>query len=390
MYKNSGLKYRYPLQGGNVAKEGYEKVRSSKLLSTIAVILIILLVIYLIYKIWQYFYKHQEEEETECVPKRGCILFSGVKNGTDVVKIKANRMPHSIHGNDYSLCVWLYVRSSNFSPGERPWKTVMYRGGNLGDNPKPKGWIQTDEQYTVQPGVWLGGQSNRLLIRWETLGRVSNVKSCCKPGDCSSAKDLGTRCMMEDDTIRFCGRDKNGKIGWMTEPSNAYSMNPYVNPPNKLCSATKTKSGLSWNTTDSNTDNETCIDNIPLDRWFHLAMVTHNQSADVYVDGKLVKTVTFNSPPVVHDEANLVLCKDSTNSYATMGRNGYLGAMTQIRYFKMALTPYDVLRIYSWGPHPFEISDPAKLKKELEGIGGSVHVSASVSANYDDQGAEGY
>ena len=41
MYKNSELKYRYPLQGGNVAKDGYNKVRSSKLLSTIAVILII-------------------------------------------------------------------------------------------------------------------------------------------------------------------------------------------------------------------------------------------------------------------------------------------------------------------------------------------------------------
>ena len=390
MYKNHRLKYKYPLQGGNVAKDGYDKVRSSKLLSTIAVIIIILIVIYLIYKIWGYFYKNQEDEETECVPKKGCVLFSGVKNGTDVVKINSSRMPASIHGNDYTMCVWLYVRSSNFNSGERPWKTVMYRGGNLDDSPKPNGWTNNDNQHSVQPGVWLGGQSNRLLLRWDTLGRVSNIKSCCKPRDCSSAKDIGTRCMMEDDTIRFCGRDKSGNTGWINEPSNAYSMNPYINPPNKLCSAVKINNQLEWNTSDSNNDNETCIDNIPLDRWFHLAMVTHTQSADVYVDGKLLKTIAFNSPPVVHDNADLILCKDSTNSYATMGRNGFLGAMTQVRYFKMALSPYDVLRIYSWGPHPFEITDPGKLKTELAGIGGSIQVSASASADYDDQGAQDY
>ncbi len=390
MYKSNKLTYTNLLKGGNVARDGYDKVRSSKLLSTIAIIIIIILVIYIVYKIWNYFYNTQEQEETECIPSRGCILFSGVKNGTDIVTIKANRMPPSIHGNDYSLCVWLYVRSSNFSPSERKWKTIMYRGASE-TSPSLGNGAGTDAQYSVQPGVWLNGQTNKLLIRWETLGRVSDVSPCCNPNSCKTAADLGKRCMMgESERIKFCDRDKNGQIGWQDYAQNQSSMNPYVNPPNKQCSAVSVSDKLLYNTNNANTDNEICVDNIPLDRWFHLAMITHTQSSDVYIDGKLVTTLAFNSSPVVNNDAPLVLCKDCSNTMAVMGRNGFLGALTQVRYFKMALSPYDVLKIYSWGPHPFEVPDPSKLAQELEASVGSVQVSASVSADYDSQGAQGF
>lgn len=361
MYRNRKLKNIPVLEGGNFFNDGYEKVRNSRVLTTIVIILIVILVIYIIYKIWAYIY--QTQQETKCIPSKGCTLFSGVKNGTSTVTIKSDKMPPSIHGNDYTMCIWLYVRSNNFGSNQRPWKTVMYRGGNLDGNPKPEGWYKADDQYSVQPGVWLGGDSNKLLIRWETLGRVSNVSPCCESASCSKESDISKRCMKEDDTIRFCGRDPNGNIGWQKEPKNAYSMNPYVNPPNKLCSAHMVDNQKIWNTMNCNTSNETCIDNIPLDRWFHLAISTHTQSADVYVDGKLVKTMAFNSPPVPLNGSDLVLCKDSTNSVASMGRNGFLGALTQIRYFNMALSPYDILKIYSWGPHPFEVSDRSNNRK---------------------------
>ena len=364
------------LKGGNVVNDSYQQVKASKLLSTIAIIIIFLIVVYIIYKIWKYIYDITKED-TKCVPSKGCLLFSGVKNGTDAVTIKSNRMPPSIHGADYTMCVWLYIKSSNFTKSNRPWKTVMYRGGNLEDNPAPNGWVSPDNQYTVQPGVWLGGDNNKLLIRWDTLGRVSNINPCCKTAPCKTDADISKRCMQEDDTIRFCGRNSSGTIGWEKEPSNAYSMNPYINPPNKQCSATVINNSNVWNTNDSNTDNETCIDNIPLDRWFHLTIVTQTQSSDVYIDGKLVNTVAFNSPPVPLNSADLILCKDSANS--SIGKNGFSGGLTQVRYFNMAISPYDILKIYSWGPHPFEVVDPDKLKNELESIGGSIHISASVS-----------
>ena len=136
-----------------------------------------------------------------------------------------------------------------------------------------------------------------------------------------------------------------------------------------------------WNTTNSNTNNETCIDNIPLDRWYHLTIVVQNQSGEVYIDGKLVKNLAFNSAPVLYDSADLFLCKDNTGTTSSNSKNGFLGAMSQVRYFKQALSPYDVLKIYSWGPHPFELSSPEQLTKELKSIAGSVQVSASISAN---------
>ena len=367
----------YSHSGGD-AKAVYNKAKNNPVVRVIAMIIIIILVIVVIYEIWKFLYKKQEGGATTCTPPHGCVLLSGVKNGTNPKSITNAHMPPSVHGSDYSMTIWLYVKSSNFGNTARKYKTVFFRGKAEKDS--RFGSFQ-DEQYSVQPGVWLMGSTNKLLLRWETIGRVTSITDCCKL-QCGQ-QTLGKRCIMPDDTIRFCGKT-NGHYGMMTESTNAYSMNPNVNPPNALCSAVKTKQGKDWNTNNSNMDNETCIDNIPLDRWFHLAIVTHTQSVDVYVDGKLVNTLALNSAIVPLNDSDLTLCKDSSPSGNIM--HGYLGAMTQIRYFKQALTPYDVLRIYSWGPHPFEIPDPDKYKKELEGIGGSIHVSANVSAQHDDAG----
>lgn len=359
-----------------------ETVKNNKWVQYIIGIVIVIIIIMIILFIWRKVANRNKKENLNCSLPKGCLLFSGVKNGSDVVKIKSETMPPSINGNDYSMCVWLYTRSSNFTPGERPWKTVMYRGGNPGGNPSPSGFQGDDNQYSVQPGVWLAGNTNKLLIRWETLGRVSNISSCCDPQKCQNSDNLGKRCLMEDNTLKFCGRTKDGKILWQNEPKAAYSMNPYINAPNKQCSGYKIDEGnVMWNTTNSNTNNETCIDNIPLDRWYHLAIVVQNQSGEVYIDGKLVKNLAFNSAPVLYDSADLFLCKDNTGTTSSNSKNGFLGAMSQVRYFKQALSPYDVLKIYSWGPHPFELSSPEQLTKELKSIAGSVQVSASVSAN---------
>ena len=375
------------LRGGLFSSDNkvVDTVKNNKWLQYLIGFIIFVVIIMIILAIWRSFDSKKKEENTKCIAPRGCVLFSGVKNGTDVVKIKADTMSPSENGNDYSMCVWLYTRSSNFAPGERPWKTIMYRGGNVGDNPAPSGFSGKDEQYSVQPGVWLAGETNRLLIRWETIGRVSNISSCCDPQKCQNSSNLGSRCMMEDNTIKFCGRTPGGKVGWMDEPQAAHSMNPYINAPNKQCSGFKVDEGnVMWNTTNSNTNNETCIDNIPLDRWYHLAIVVQDQSGEVYIDGKLVKTLAFNSAPVLYDGADLFLCKDNTGGSSGTGRSGFLGAMTQVRYFRSALSPYEVLKIYSWGPHPFEMASPGQLSKELQSIAGSVQVSASVSAGGGD------
>ncbi len=191
--------------------------------------------------------------------------------------------------------------------------------------------------------------------------------------------------MGESDEIKQCKRDENGQISWQDYTHAKSSMNPFVNPPNKQCSAVKVGEDQQWNTDDTNTDNETCVDNIPLDRWFHLTLVTHSQSADIYIDGKLVNTITFNSAPVIYNDAPLVLCKDSKNTISGLTKHGFSGALTQVRYFKQALNPYDVLRIYSWGPHPFELADPETLKNEIKGLGGSMQVTSSMSQKHDDE-----
>ena len=128
-------------------------------------------------------------------------------------------------------------------------------------------------------------------------------------------------------------------------------VNPYINPPNKLCSGVKVKGGILYNTEDNNIDNEMCVDNIPLDRWFHMGLVLHNQSVDVYIDGKLYSTLTLNSPPQEVEKGEWELSRDNSPNYSN--KNGFKGAMTQMRFFNTCLSHYDILRIYSKGPYPF-------------------------------------
>ena len=273
-------------------------------------------------------------------------------------------MPPSVSGSDYSFSLWLYVKSSNYGTGKkashnRDWKTIMYRenGEVTGDN------------LSVQPGVWLSSDTNRILIRWETVGRVKEILSCCKPEDCKRESDIGRRCQKsgENTDVQRCIKNNDGGIGWNEGKIaiNHNSMDPNMNPPSKRCN-----SMADTNDPDSGIgefNNESCVDNIPLDRWFQLVIATHENSADVYIDGKLVNTITFDSPPQVSQSGNLVLSKDNAPGVTNVN-HGFSGAMTQVRYFSRAIGPYEILKIYSWGPHPFQVTDPDDIAGEWNGL----------------------
>ena len=209
----------FNLEGGDL-----KSVLEKRWVRIILAILLFIIVIIIIYKIWNYIYKKHHKEEEQCIPARGCILLSGVKNGSEPKKIGAEKMPPSINNSDYTLCSWLYVRSSNFNLNERTWKTVMYRGGNSSD--KDTGSDDSDDQFSVQPGIWLNGPTNKLLLRWETLGRISNVKPCSDPASqCNTVEDIGSRQMLQDDIVQYCkctGSD-DPPVGWSDEPPNLFT-----------------------------------------------------------------------------------------------------------------------------------------------------------------------
>ena len=358
------------LLGGATA---YERVRSNPLLMVLSIIVLLVLIGLIIYGIWAAMYAKEKKEAANCTPAHGCLLLKRVKNGNDKLQISSDRIPTQSANSSYSLSVWLYVKDTNFD-GAKKWSNIMFRGGEEGDN---------GDDEAVQPGIWLDGSTNRLLFRWQTLGQ-KHSKPCCKAmrEGCTKA-DQGKRCHNDDGTLKFC----DGQGNWVpqdTDDGRHFSANPYTNPPNPACTGINVRGRLVDNTMARNTENEACVSNIPVNRWFLVTTVMHSQSVEIYIDGKIVVTQTLNSAPITHSDAPFNLCTDVQPGY---GVNGFYGAITQLRYFAVPLTPYDVLKIYSWGPHPWDVENPDKLKKELGNVTGDVH--ASVSWQAQDQDSQG-
>ena len=348
------------LKGGYYGFFTQDNVRWPRIIGGIVILILIIVLIYFILRA-----SLSKVESGDCSGTRGCLLLSEVKNGNKSYKIPSGNFPISNPGLGYTMSVWLYVKSDNFDRKIQKFKSILYRGQSKVHN----GFL--DKQFTVQPGIWLFGNTNKILLRWNTEGRVCNLVNC---KEMSQPCNPGKRCRKDDNTILYCQRNKQ----LVDENIGIHSMNPYINPPNKLCSGQVNETEVMWNTSDSNLDNETCIDNIPLDRWFQLTIVMHNQSIDIYLDGKLYSTFVLNSLPSSGANSNLTISTDNSPFYRNL--NGFEGAVTQLRYFNYPLNPHQVTGIYSWGPHPYVHENTNLGKKKI-----NQDSSSNNSNNEDDK-----
>lgn len=91
------------------------------------------------------------------------------------------------------------------------------------------------------------------------------------------------------------------------------------------------------------------VPNIPLQRWVHVVVTTHNRTLDLYLNGKLVRSRLLDNIPVENnkgdesDENGITICKSSET---------YEGKFSRFSYHEKALNPRDVREIYAKGPEP--------------------------------------
>ena len=87
--------------------------------------------------------------------------------------------------------------------------------------------------------------------------------------------------------------------------------------------------------------NEGCdIKNIPLQKWVHIAYILNNRTVDIYIDGKLERSCVLRGVPKLNDEPVRV-CDNG----------GYFGKISNLVYFRYALKPDEVYKIYASGPY---------------------------------------
>ena len=87
--------------------------------------------------------------------------------------------------------------------------------------------------------------------------------------------------------------------------------------------------------------NEGCdIKNIPLQKWVHIAYVLNNRTVDIYIDGKLERSCVLRGVPKLNDEPVRV-CDNG----------GFFGKISNLVYFRYAMKPDEVYKIYASGPY---------------------------------------
>lgn len=79
--------------------------------------------------------------------------------------------------------------------------------------------------------------------------------------------------------------------------------------------------------------------NLPIKRWFHLAIRCENKVLDVYVNGVITKRITFSSVP-----------KQNFGD-VHVNKTGYDGQLSDLRYFDMGLDVFQIQNIVNSGPN---------------------------------------
>ena len=144
-------------------------------------------------------------------------------------------------------------------------------------------------------------------------------------------------------------RTSNLKVGVSTEPTSATS--------------NTTISGSASTVPTSNT--QATVANVELQKWVMLTFCLNNKILDIYIDGKLARSVVLPAMYKVGGQATDALYL-TAGAYGGFG--GYIGNIKMANY---ALNPEEVWRLYMSGPSaPFSIGnwfkglfDPEYLKK---------------------------
>jgi Concanavalin A-like lectin/glucanases superfamily len=131
-----------------------------------------------------------------------------------------------------------------------------------------------------------------------------------------------------------------GDTTWISDSNNPNTVQDTLN--------TQSNSGYvkmriifdSESPTDTTTMTSIDIDDLPYNKWFHVAIRLENTVMDVYVNGLLTERLTFQSVP-------------KQNYYdINIGQNGgFNGFLSNLQYYSRALNVFDLQNIIFWGPN---------------------------------------
>lgn len=303
------------------------------------------------------FKKYKELVKKE---KNEPVFITKVKDAKNVIQVTDELIPAPVFGSAFTYTTWIYI--NDWSRNANKVKHVFHKG---------------DEEFkSCAPAVWLLPNINSMAILFDTIDRKKskilderkdimpfldpNLKITESVGtrlpnqtECSckgflqlddNAQQAFYRSDTRDCMILTDARRKDGElientkaITWTVENKNNNSMDPVKNPHILR-----------------ETGNSIIVENIPIQRWFHLVIVVNETAVEVYIDGKLYKTVILES-----------LCRTNSFPLYVNMNGGFDGFINELRYYPYPIKPMDVYTMYSRGPTPFYFMYLFKGKLEL-------------------------
>ena len=131
------------------------------------------------------------------------------------------------------------------------------------------------------------------------------------------------------------------------------------NGPGVYISPMENKLHIIMNTVSSTDQNTTIdIDNIPIKKWFHVALRLQNTVLDVYVNGVVVNRLLLNNTPK-QNYGNVYVCQNG----------GFSGKLSNLRYYSRALNVFEINNIVSSGPN-------MKVASDMNPVGGFDYLSS--------------
>lgn len=308
------------------------------------------------------------------------ILIKKIQEASEPSVIDAKFIPDSDDGGAYTVSVWLFI--NEFERGKL--KHVLHKG--------------SEDYAQRQPAIWIHPDTNNLIVdfkvgrdAYEPVSSNQIFASVSKRGSLRNAKKVFVNTHYEDkhknvirrfpsnivqrgqytvqDIEDWCENDENDCVGFFgvidASPENNYKnknieyavvgaekgdyenvrfgRNPLYNPHSSSMQRTfvrkdgRTVSNVPGNNFDPSNSIE--VSNIPLGRWFHVAVVAKEQVAEVYIDGSLQESKVLTGP-VENNKGDVFLTQNG----------GFDGLITQLRYFNYAIAHDEVRNIYTCGP----------------------------------------
>ena len=236
-------------------------------------------------------------------------VLSGVKDAREPEK---KSIGGKLHGNtiglEYTISAWMYIEDWNYNYGK--FKHVLHLG--------------YPGAFTPSPGVWLHPTKPSLIIHHNTQGNLAgslnpnNLGGEVTPGNDADIADVNAEA---------------GEVASFTNPSNKtfkQSLEGFY---------AGEEEGY---TVDLNTRiGEFNVEEIKVQRWIHLALVLQNKTLDVYINGRLRKSCTFEFVPRLPKDAN-------RHMFINQG-GGYHGIISDVYYNNRALSAVGVNSLYNKG-----------------------------------------